>query len=88
MVLNESFADRRSYNIPQSGFTSLAQAFKDLESGEELCVCVCVCVCLCVCVCVCVCVCLFVLVHVCVIVYMCVLRIRIRFAYTRLFSLY
>jgi len=35
MVVNESFSDRRSYNIPQTGFTSLAQAFSDLESVKS-----------------------------------------------------
>lgn len=33
-VLQERFADRRTYSIPQSAFSSLASAFKALEHCE------------------------------------------------------
>ena len=32
MEVNEQFSDRRSYNIPQEGFRSLALAFTNLET--------------------------------------------------------
>ena len=34
IAVDESFDDRRSYNIPKSGFTSISKAFSDLESGK------------------------------------------------------
>ncbi|XP_023324416.1 ATP-binding cassette sub-family A member 9 [Eurytemora carolleeae] len=35
MEVNETFSDRRSYNIPQEGFSSLAQAFSRLETCKS-----------------------------------------------------
>merc|ERR1719309_642529 len=35
IAVDESFDDRRSYNIPKSGFTSISKAFSDLESAKN-----------------------------------------------------